>query len=152
MPDPTPNLGLERPDFNVVTWHDQINGNFTILDSLVYNAIATDIRFALFASGKPGAGELLTRYVFTDAIRFPSSLSTSRGSSIIASAASSAFAFARNGVNFGTATFGIGASIPIFAGSETLFNIGDILTITAPLVQDTTLSSVSLTLAATKEP
>lgn len=35
MPDPTPNLGLERPDFNQVTWHDQINGNFTIIDAVV---------------------------------------------------------------------------------------------------------------------
>jgi hypothetical protein len=35
MPDPTPNLGLARPNFNVVTWHDEVNGNFTILDAAV---------------------------------------------------------------------------------------------------------------------
>ncbi|MCI0557537.1 MAG: hypothetical protein MN733_03500 [Nitrososphaera sp.] len=35
MPDPTPNIGLARPDFNVVTWHDEVNGNFTILDAII---------------------------------------------------------------------------------------------------------------------
>lgn len=35
MPDQTPNLGLTKPDFNQVTWHDEVNGNFDILDSVL---------------------------------------------------------------------------------------------------------------------
>ena len=35
MSEFTPNLNLELPDFNVITWHDQVNGNFTILDAAI---------------------------------------------------------------------------------------------------------------------
>jgi hypothetical protein len=35
MTEFTPNLNLELPDFNVITWHDQVNDNFTILDAAI---------------------------------------------------------------------------------------------------------------------
>jgi len=31
----TPNYGLKRPDFDVSTWHDDINNNFTIIDAFL---------------------------------------------------------------------------------------------------------------------
>lgn len=33
MTETTPNLGLILPDFNVSTWHDEMNGNFQTLDA-----------------------------------------------------------------------------------------------------------------------
>ena len=33
--NPTPNIGLSRPNFDVATWHDAINDNFTLLDTLL---------------------------------------------------------------------------------------------------------------------
>lgn len=32
----TPNLKLNKPDFNQVTWHDEVNENFDILDAAVF--------------------------------------------------------------------------------------------------------------------
>jgi hypothetical protein len=33
--NPTPKIGLSRPDFDVATWHDAINDNFTLIDTLL---------------------------------------------------------------------------------------------------------------------
>lgn len=35
MPEFTPNLALTKPNFNVITWHDEVNGNFDILDAAI---------------------------------------------------------------------------------------------------------------------
>lgn len=31
----TPSLGLAKPDFNIATWHDEINGNFDTIDAMI---------------------------------------------------------------------------------------------------------------------
>lgn len=36
MPGATPNYGLIRPDFNISGWHDDVNGNFDLIDSVLF--------------------------------------------------------------------------------------------------------------------
>lgn len=143
----TPNLNLEKPDFNVITWHDQVNGNFDILDDVIGSNLHA--RYALYASLQPGAGETLVRYIITDDIIFPGSLSGSRGVALIPSVGSAVFSIQRNGVQFGTATFNASTSAT-FAGAQTTFADGDILSIVAPGSVDATLSGISITLEASR--
>lgn len=118
--------------------------------SLTALNIALYARFALFVAANPTANELLVRYEVTDQLQFAANLALSRGSAVSGATGSSVFSLQKNGVEFGTATFGAGSSTAIFAGSATTFNAGDILTVYAPSSQDATLANVSLTLAATR--
>ena len=144
----TPLLNLELVDFNVITWHDQVNNNFSILDSAAGGA--NQARYSLYASGILAGAELLLRYIFTDEILFPVGLTNSKASAIGASSGTVAFSLKKNGVEFGTITFSISATGVFAAPLATTFVIGDILTIVAPVTPDAGLSGVSITLAGSK--
>jgi hypothetical protein len=99
------------------------------------------------ASRKPAASELLLRDEAPFALRFPASLTGSRASAGTAATASSVFSLKKNGTEFATITFGIGATTgTIVAASATIFATGDILSLVAPSVRDTTLADLSFAL------
>lgn len=56
----TDNYGLAKPEFNQVTWHDQVNGNFDLLDSILFSITGL--------SGFLGAWENATDYVEGDRV------------------------------------------------------------------------------------
>lgn len=56
----TPNLGLILPKFNESTWHDQVNGNFVILDAA--------LKAATGFSGITGTWANATAYVVNDRV------------------------------------------------------------------------------------
>lgn len=69
----TPHFGLERPDFETVTWHDFVNDNFTILDAVVYTYIsARNLRGVWANATMYGVGEIVvdedSAYLFECAI------------------------------------------------------------------------------------
>lgn len=106
----------------------------------------------IYKTGKPDAGEILWEGAVTFALRFPSSLTGSYAKSNTANATSSSvYTLYKNGVSFATITFTSGGSSgSVTAASNTDFAAGDILKVSAPASQDTTLSGVNLTLAFTR--
>lgn len=53
----TPNLGLTLPSFDTRTWHDDINGNFTLLDT--WSATITTPANAVFGPGTVVSGHIV---------------------------------------------------------------------------------------------
>ena len=69
----------------------------------------------------------------------------------IAATADAVFSIKKNGTEFGTATFAAsGTSATFAAASETIFSIGDILTITAPATPDATLGNLGWAIGGTR--
>lgn len=98
--------------------------------------------------GKPSASLILLRYPVPRAVRFPSGLSNSRGVSGVAATGSTVFSLKKNGTEFGTMTFGVGATTATFsAASNTDFAAGDILTVVAPATVDDTLEGLGFSVA-----
>lgn len=103
---------------------------------------------ALFISGQPNAGELVLRYVSPDTITLPIGLAGSQAGYVTAATASAVFPLAKNGAAIGSVIFPTSGAVSFaFTGAVT-FAPGDILTINAPAVQDTTLADISITLRA----
>jgi len=136
---------VQDPDGDAQT----VKATLAQVSSLISIGISLAARYAMFASGKPGAAETLVQYIIKDSITFPSGLSGSRGESTIASTGAPVFSIQKNGVEFGTATF-TASNLAVFAGVSTDFEDGDILSIVAPVLQDATLSGVSITLEASR--
>ncbi|MBX3580845.1 MAG: hypothetical protein KF810_02975 [Rhizobiaceae bacterium] len=107
---------------------------------------------AVFAQGKPAAGELLLRHVFSDTgVTFPADLSASRASGRDAATAEAVVSLEKNGSEFGTVTFAAAGDTGTFAAATpTGFAAGDILTVIAPSPRDATLADVSITLAGVR--
>ncbi len=106
---------------------------------------------AIWDNNRPASGEILYEYTFPRAVAFEAGLTTSRGKSRVAATAESVFSFQKNGVEFGTMTFAIGATTATFAAASlTTFAAGDVLTVVAPNPRDDTLSGVHGTLAGTR--
>ena len=99
--------------------------------------------------GRPPTGELY-KTVFVRPVNFPSSLAASIGKAGTAADDDAVFAFLKNGVQFGTATFAAAATTATFAGTSTNFAPGDILSIVAPDPRDLTLADVLITLAGAR--
>jgi hypothetical protein len=101
--------------------------------------------------GQPAGGAILLRYPAPRAIRFPSSLASSRGVAGTAAAATATFSIRKNGTQFATMSFASGASIATFtAASDTDFAAGDVLTVIAPNPADSTLADIGFALAGVR--
>lgn len=101
-------------------------------------------------TGKPGAGQVVERYIFATSVTFPAGLGGSYGSAGAAATAAASFALAKNGSNVGTMAWAAGATAATFTmGAATTFAGGDVLAVTAPATQDATLADLAWTLAGT---
>lgn len=101
-------------------------------------------------SGKPGAGQVVQRFIFATPVSFPAGLGGSYGAAGTTAAAAASFAIAKNGTNVGTMAWAAGATDATFTMSAaTTFAGGDVLTVTAPATQDATLADLAWTLAGT---
>lgn len=106
---------------------------------------AYDISF--FASGLLENNEQAFRMVATRVFTIPVGVADSRARSRIAANASSVISLRKNGVVFGTVTFAATSTTGVFAAAgETIFNPGDVLSITAPALADTALRDLAITL------
>lgn len=112
---------------------------------LVENGDRYDI--ALYDTDRPATGEQITKWVAPTAVTFRASLSESKGRADVAAAADAVFSLRKNGVQFATMTFALGASSATFVcASDTAFAADDILTIIAPTPRDATLAGVAATI------
>ena len=118
------------------------------IGSLVQAQLYYDI--SLYVAGKPNAGESLLRYPAASAYTVKAGLLNSVASAVAAATGSSVFTLAKNGTQFGTITFGAGATTSaLAAAADTTFAAGDVLSMTGPATQDATLADISFTIRAT---
>lgn len=102
--------------------------------------------------GRAQAGEVVFKAVFGRAVTFPAGLTNSRATAdVAATGASAVWSIRKNGVQFGTMTFPIGAITATFAAANaTGFVAGDILTLVAPNPRNATLSGITGVLAGNR--
>ena len=113
---------------------------------------ASDVPYDISAwhLGKPAVNAILFRHLAVRSYTLPIALIGSLAVSTIAASGNVLLRLKRNGVAFASISFAAGSSRATFiAGIETVFNIGDILTIEGPDSVDATLADVSYNLRAT---
>ncbi len=100
-----------------------------------------------FVNGKPGASEVIQRYVFAQTVTFPAGLSGSQGTAGIAATSSATFRIQRNGADVGVMVFAATGTTAAFTmATATFFGPGDTLTLVAPATPDPTLANLAWTL------
>ncbi len=99
---------------------------------------------------RPTGGLILQRYVFATTVAFPANLVGSQGAATIAATATATFVVQKNGVNIGSMIFAPSTTIATFAmAAATTFEAGDVLTLVAPAVPDSTLADLAWTFMGT---
>ena len=116
------------------------------VDNLGGGLDAYDI--AGFADGVPGNAQIMLRLPMIRAVTFDVNMAGSAGAASIAATASTTFNIAKNGTNFGTMVFALGATTASFvAAVPPAFAAGDVLSVTGPATADATLANVGFILA-----
>jgi hypothetical protein len=106
-----------------------------------------------FISGKPTASQIILYLPMVRAVTFDVNLALSKGAASVAATASTTFDIAKNGTNFGTMVFALGATTATFvAAVQPAFAIGDVLSVTAPASADATLANIGFILAGQATP
>jgi len=101
--------------------------------------------------GQPANAAVLLRYPLPRAVRFQTGLPNSKGVLGTAPSAAVSFSIRKNGVQFGTMDFALGAATATFtAATDTDFAAGDVLTVLAPSPADSVLSDVGFALAGVR--
>lgn len=119
--------------------------NIEAIGTLSSTGIPHDLH--MFYPGIQGASANMSYLTYMRTVSYISGLSGSYCKSLIAATASSTFSMQKNGLQFGTFNFAIGATTATFTmASDTIFNAGDTLKIVAPGTQDATLADISLNL------
>lgn len=107
--------------------------------------------------GRPAAAEVLARIPMVRRVTFPAGMSGSRALAAVASTAGAEFSLRKStspgstGTQFGTVNFSAGLANASFSVTiDTVFEVGDILIVTAPGSQDATLSDVAFSLVGSR--
>jgi putative tail protein len=124
---------------------DVTANTYTLTGAGAVHATNVPIQFL----GIPQNGSAITRYTFGESVTLPAGLTNSVCTAGTAATASTTFNILRNGINFATMNFGIGATTATFtlAANENFIS-GDVLTI-VPTRTDATLADLSGYLAGT---
>lgn len=103
---------------------------------------------SIYDTDRPQSAEQVAKWVApVGGATFYAGLTDSRADADVAATASAVFSIRKNGVQFATITFAIGATTGTFAcAADTAFAVGDVLTIFAPSPRDATLSGVAGTI------
>jgi hypothetical protein len=120
-----------------------------IQEDLEVNSLV--VRMGLWFPGTPGEDEELFRYTFTDTVEFPENLGVSVAESKTVATAEAVFSIQKDDVEFATITFAAAAAVgTISSVAATTFIAGNTISVIAPSTVDTTLSAISMTLAANR--
>jgi hypothetical protein len=114
----------------------------------IYNSGPYDV--GIYTSNVLSVSQQIARIEIPRTVTFISNFSPSLASSGVSATAQSKLTIAQNGTAVGTITFGAGSSTGTISATATVFNSGDILTITGPASPDSTLSQISITLSGTR--
>ncbi len=102
--------------------------------------------------GSPGAAAVVYLEKMARAIDFPANFSGSVGTVTTNPTATAAFDITKNGTTIGTASISTSGvfTFTTVSGTAKSLAIGDILKVTAPTPQDSTLADISFTLLGTR--
>jgi hypothetical protein len=117
---------------------------FDFLGSRPIGTTLQPFDIGVFIAGKPGAAATVLRLNVVREFVWKASLTGSVCNAGVASAASKVFTIKNNGSSIGTVTFSTSSTGTIAFAADVFFAVGDVLTIEAPAVQDTTLADVAL--------
>lgn len=118
-------------------------------DSGTWRPIGGQVDFPVMVIGKPDAAETLIWYAATREIVFPANFAGSVARCSVAPLATATFSVRVNDVLIGTVVFAAGAttgSLATVDGTTKTLGAGQVLSITAPAVQDTSLYTIGITL------
>jgi len=101
----------------------------------------------MFVPGVPSASELVLLLKLERPVRFSANLSPSTGTCGTNATSAAVFSIKQNGTQVATLTFNTGSSSGVFSSVGVTFNAGDVLSVVAPSVADTTLSDVGILLS-----
>ena len=101
---------------------------------------------AVFAPGLPGAGAVVALQPVATPFTLPAGLAGSEMAAGTAATANATFAVFKNGAAVGSAQISSAGVVTLTAAAAVAFGAGDVLSVTAPAVQDATLADVGLTL------
>ena len=105
------------------------------------------LEYACFIAGKPAAAEVVMRHVMTQAGTIPIGMTGSRAVLNVATTAAKSFDIKKNTTAIGTINFAAGAVVGTFTFTAAVaFAAGDILQLSAPAAQDTTLADLSVSI------
>jgi hypothetical protein len=103
---------------------------------------------ALTVESKPDANEIVFFFAAPRSFGFPVNFTGSVAKSAVASTGTAIFTVSKNGTQFGTITFTESSNGVFSSAALTYFNAGDVLSIVAPMSQDSTLDNIGITLVA----
>lgn len=95
-----------------------------------------------FGSGAPTGSEIMLPVTFVRTVTFPTDLVGSYGKLLTATTAAKSFDLQKNGVSFGTMSFGAAATTATFSVTQTTFSAGDVFKCIAPVSADATLAGL----------
>lgn len=132
------NIG-HRPDLSPLWWSEFLSGGDA------YDVVTFD-------TDRPASDELVLKLVMTKSVTFFAGLTDSRAHAETGATLAAVYRLKKNGSQFGTMQFAAGGqagpqTATFTAVADTTFAPGDILTITAPVTRDATLSGISGTLS-----
>ena len=105
------------------------------------------LEYACFIAGKPSAAEVVMRHVMTQAGTIPIGMTGSRAVLNVATTAAKSFDIKKNTTAIGTINFAAGAVVGTFTFTAAVaFAAGDMLQLSAPAAQDTTLADLSVSI------
>lgn len=115
-------------------------------------AVTNPYDVGAMVTGVPGVSAVCLRYKFPREVTFAAGLAPSQGTAAVAATAQTDFDILRNGVSVGTMRFAAaGTAATFIMASQTIFSVGQVLTVVAPATPDATLADVSFVLAGTRD-
>jgi len=114
------------------------------LTALLYATLIYDLHS--FYLDTPADGTVLGRWTISRTVVFPPNLAGSRGTATVAAAASTVLSVKKNGVEVGTVTFGVGATVASVASAGFTVVAGDVVSLAAPTPADLNLEAISVVL------
>jgi len=99
-------------------------------------------------AGRPADAEVILLFPAPRTFTLPAGLASSQAVAGIGASVAQVFSLRKNGVQFGTLSFAIGALVGVFTSAvDAVFAVGQVLTVVAPTPPDVLLADVGITLA-----
>jgi hypothetical protein len=118
------------------------------VDNAISNVAIYDV--GCFSQGKPEASSALLKLVSPRNFELPAGLAGSIAKAATGANAQAVFSIKKNGVQVGTLTFAAAATSGTFSSASIqTIGVGDVLEISSPASQDSSLSDIAVTLAGT---
>lgn len=105
---------------------------------------------AAYFRGVPEANDRVD-IAFVSTVTVAADLAGSHAKAQVAATAETVFSLRKNGAEFGTLTFAISGDTGVFAGDETTFTAGDVLSIIGPATPDDTLAAIAIAIKAVRD-